>query len=87
MFRSVLYAPSSRNVFIVERLPLIGGFKATEPREPSCTSLFTSCTKPPSWRGIAPGPRVTSEMTLRDASGRSAIRDWSMRYPMEASSV
>ena len=70
---------SRRKAFMVERPPLMGGFSATEPREPSCTSLFTSCTKPPNCLGMAPGPKVTSDTTLREASGRAVMREVSMR--------
>src|SRR5580704_16173280 len=31
--------------------------------------LMTSCPNPPSWRGIAPGPNVTSVMILRPSNG------------------
>jgi hypothetical protein len=65
-------SPSISNAFMVERLPLMGGLKATEPREPCCTSLTTSCVKPPNWRGMAPGPRVTKATMLRVASGSSS---------------
>src|ERR1035441_3039904 len=41
---------------MVERPPLMGAFSATEPRLPSWTSLLTSCKKPLSCRGMAPGP-------------------------------
>ena len=57
---------------MVERLPLIGGLNATEPREPCCTSLMMSCVNPPNWRGIAPGPSVTRPTILRVSSGSSS---------------